>query len=120
MTKEIFPIRLKTLREMKKLNQKEVADTVGIPHSTYNYYESGKRQPTISVIAKLADFYRVTADYLIGRTDSMDGIIITSLPPEIVALGVKYITISAQELIKNGLPQEIYDQIINSAKNKDS
>jgi transcriptional regulator with XRE-family HTH domain len=119
MKEPIFSIRLRDLRLKRNLNQADVSRQTGISSSAYNYYETGKRQPTITAIAKLADFYKVTADYLIGRTDVPDGLIITNLPSEFNEIGIKYITVSANELLKV-LPKEIYDDILKSAKEKNT
>ena len=50
------------------LNQ--VSMVLNMPLSTYAGYEQGVREPSIDMLKKLCDFYDVSADYLIGRTDS--------------------------------------------------
>ena len=50
--------------------QKDVAAAIGIPLRTYQRYEYGEREPQISTLFKLADFYGVSLDYLTGRTDT--------------------------------------------------
>lgn len=63
-TKEI----LKSLRKSRGYNNmKEFCDASGISINTYQNYESGKRTPTADILLKLADFYGVTVDYLLGR-----------------------------------------------------
>ena len=62
--------RLKELRKEKGLTQKQVADALGISDKGYGYYELGQREPNIAMLKALCDFYDVSADYLIGRTDS--------------------------------------------------
>jgi len=59
--------RLKELRLQKKLTQKKLADFLGVTHTTYNYYEKEKSEPTIETFAKLADMYGTTIDYLVGH-----------------------------------------------------
>lgn len=66
----IFSERIKELRLSRGLTLKNVADVVGMSLMAYAHYEHGDRQPSIETISKLCDFYDVTADYLIGRTDS--------------------------------------------------
>jgi transcriptional regulator with XRE-family HTH domain len=66
----MFNIRLRELRKEKGLTQKQIADYLGISDKGYGYYELGQREPCISIIIALCDFYDVSADYLIGRTDS--------------------------------------------------
>lgn len=64
-----LPERLRSLRKERKLTQAEAANAVGISLKSYCRYESGEREPTASVLAQIADFYGVTADYLLGRSD---------------------------------------------------
>lgn len=67
--------KFKELREEKKLLQKDVAKYLNISTSAYGYYEQGKRNPDIETIKKLADFFDVSADYLLGRTNNKRGCI---------------------------------------------
>ena len=61
--------RLHELRKEKALSQQQVADAVDIGFSTYRRYENGQREPDASTLVRMADFYDVTADYLLGRSD---------------------------------------------------
>lgn len=59
---------LKSLRKSKGYStMQEFCSATGISFSTYQNYESGKRIPTADILLKLADFYNVTTDYLLGR-----------------------------------------------------
>ncbi len=58
---------LKALRESKKLTKKTVAENVGITERAYIAYEYGERDVSTATLSKLADFYHVTTDYLLGR-----------------------------------------------------
>lgn len=58
---------LKELREAKKLSRQEAAEKMGIQKRTLESYEYNKREPNIQMINKLADFYEVSTDYLLGR-----------------------------------------------------
>lgn len=60
--------KLKILRKAKKLTQKQVADAVGIGMQAYAYYEKAEREPSQETLIKLADFFGVTVDELLGRT----------------------------------------------------
>lgn len=62
-----FSERLKELRAEKTLQ--EVADGVGITRVAMGYYEKGERKPDIEILFKIADYYKVSADYLIGLSD---------------------------------------------------
>ena len=61
---------LRKLREAKCLTQPELAEQFGSTQSAISNYESGTREPDISLLMKFADFFDVTIDYLVGRTDN--------------------------------------------------
>ncbi len=61
--------RLLLLRREKKLRQEDAAEQSGVSYGSYLRYERGEREPTASVLWKLADFYHVSLDYLVGRSD---------------------------------------------------
>ena len=63
-------MRLKELRNKKKLYQKDVAKYLGVDRTTYNKYEAGTSEPSIMILDKLCELYDVSFDYLIGRTDT--------------------------------------------------
>lgn len=58
---------LKLLREQKGLTKKQVADAIGVTERAYITYEYGQRDVSTETLQKLADFYHVTTDYLLGR-----------------------------------------------------
>ncbi len=57
------------MRKERKVPQKELADLLGISVRGYQFYESEDNEPNIKILTVLADFYGVTIDYLVGRTD---------------------------------------------------
>ena len=61
-------INLQSIRKQRNLTQKATAEKLGIPARTYSSYENGDREPNIEMLIKLADFFNVTADELIGHT----------------------------------------------------
>ena len=64
-----FPERLLQLKQERKVLQKDVAAGIGLSLRGYQYYEKGQKEPTLSVLIRLADFYDVSLDYLVGRSD---------------------------------------------------
>lgn len=60
----------KALRTEKKLSQQELADQMQINRSTYARYETSQTQPDFETLAKLARFYDVSIDYLLGHSDT--------------------------------------------------
>lgn len=61
--------RLKELRQEKDLLQKDIANYLNISTSAYGFYEQGKRTPDTEIIKKLSEFFNVSLDYLLGKTD---------------------------------------------------
>lgn len=61
--------RLHDLREDNDKTQQEIADILNMHRSVYRRYESGEREAPAWVVVKLADYYKVSTDYLLGRTD---------------------------------------------------
>lgn len=62
--------RIRDLREDRDLVQKEVAAVLGINQRVYSNYETGKREIPTRLVVRLADFYGVSTDYLLGRTQN--------------------------------------------------
>ena len=58
---------LKQTRKLKKITQKELSEQTGIPYANYNKYETTSTTPDIETLIKLADYYNVSLDYLVGR-----------------------------------------------------
>ena len=61
--------RIRDLREDRDLTQEKVGAAINVPQRTYAYYESGQRMIPPHVLCALADFYDVSVDYLLERTD---------------------------------------------------
>lgn len=62
-------IRLRELRKSKKLSQQAVADMLGVTQATLSGWENAKYEIDNQSLSKLASFFEVTTDYLLGRTD---------------------------------------------------
>lgn len=69
---DIFAARLRTAREHRQLSQSELADKTGLLPSAISHFETGRRSPSFANLKALSDALKVTTDYLIGRSDSMD------------------------------------------------
>lgn len=61
--------RLKELRQIYGLTQKELACILNVTRSAYTQYENGTRQPPLETMEYLADFYHVNLEYICGRTE---------------------------------------------------
>ena len=64
-----FHVRLREVRMKQKKTQRETAELLGMKLRSYQFYEQGTAEPSIKKILLLADFFNVTTDYLLGRTD---------------------------------------------------
>ena len=63
-------MRLKELRKAKGLTQSELAKVIGYSSLSYARYEKGEREPDIRTLCELADYFNVSVDYLLGRTEN--------------------------------------------------
>jgi transcriptional regulator with XRE-family HTH domain len=70
---DIFPSRLRKARELRGLNQAEVAARSGMQVSAVSHFETGGRKPSFDNLRRLAQALDVTTDYLIGRVDEIGG-----------------------------------------------
>ena len=64
-----FALRLKELRKEKNLTQQELADEFSVKLRTYHGYEYGESYPEVAKLLAIADFFDVSLDYLMGRSD---------------------------------------------------
>ena len=61
--------RIRDLREDSDMNQTKVAEYLGMSQTGYSKYETGENDIPTNILIKLADFYDVSVDYLLNRTD---------------------------------------------------
>lgn len=66
---EFFIKRLYSLLEETNTTQRELAEKVNVTEVTISRYLSGERNPRIEIINKIAKYFKVSVDYLLGRTD---------------------------------------------------
>lgn len=65
-----FGKHLKALRQSRNITQKQLAINIGASESGVQNYELGTRKPTFDMLIALADYFDVSIDYLVGRTDN--------------------------------------------------
>ena len=63
-------MRLKELRKHKKISQLKLAMELNTSQNTISRYETGEREPGINELIKIADYFNVSIDYLVGRTNN--------------------------------------------------
>ena len=66
----MYQNRLRDLREDNDLKQKQLAELLKVHQTTYSDYELGRLNIPVAVLHMLADFYNVSVDYLLGRTNT--------------------------------------------------
>lgn len=67
--KNMFPERLKTLRQEKNMLQSDVAKVLNTTTRRISHLETGNAEPDIATLWELSEFFGVTVDFLIGKTD---------------------------------------------------
>lgn len=65
-----FQTRINELKQINSITNRELADYVGITIRGLQFYLSGTKEPTMKNLIAIADFFRVSVDYLVGRTDN--------------------------------------------------
>ena len=71
MVEEIFPRRLYEQRKKKKISQKQAAKDLEISQALLSHYENGVRECGLSFVVKAADYYGVSCDYLLGKSNNI-------------------------------------------------
>ena len=66
---ELFPARLRAARELRKINQSDLAEKIGLPATSISHFEAGSRKPSFDNLRRIAENLNVTADFLLGRVD---------------------------------------------------
>ena len=69
MKGNFFGIKLKELRIEKGLSQRKLGELLGFCNQTVSFWETGSRDPDLDALIKIADFFEVSVDYLLGRED---------------------------------------------------
>ena len=67
MKNNIFGENLKTLRLCENLSQTKLGEELGVCNQTVSFWELGKREPDLDMLLKIAEFFEVSTDYLLGK-----------------------------------------------------
>lgn len=94
--------KLRELRKLKNITMKELGQKINVAESTISLYESGKREPDYQTLKKLADFFNVSIDYLIGRNENEN----SNLKP-------KSVQIPVLGTIPAGIPIEAIQEVLD-------
>lgn len=69
----MFSIRLKELREKKGISQRELAKDLGVSQGTVGNWESATREPNFETVKRIAEYFGVSTDYILGTEVAKDG-----------------------------------------------
>ena len=64
--------RIRDLREDRDLSQEQAGEYLGCSQRAYSYYERGETDIPTAILIRMADFYEVSVDYILGRTDKKE------------------------------------------------
>lgn len=110
--------RLKSLREDKDMSQKDLAGAIGVSPSTIGMYESNKRTPDSEMLNRLADFFHVSVDYLLGRTTIQEPTL-TEFKPKLTEKDKINIEKEALQMIENIDKAKVVEFCGNPADDED-
>lgn len=81
----MFASRIKYLRQSKELNQVQLAEKLGVKKQSISNWENDNIMPSVEMVVKIADFFHVSTDYLLGRdpqdADAVPMLDVTGLTP---------------------------------------
>lgn len=112
--------RLRELRKDEEMSQEDLADVLNVKRGIVGHYETEKSNPSQEVLLKIADYFKVSVDYLLGKTDLKKAYVMDkNLPTELTDIGIKALDVT-KELFEKGLTAEDIIKIATvylSAKN---
>ena len=113
--------RITILRTRKGMTQKKLAQLSNITEASLSRYENGLREPKINTLIKLSDVLDSTVDYLIGKTDIENGVIVNKLtiPENLRDIKTEYLLI-ARELEKYNITANDMNSLIRIITNYSS
>lgn len=105
--------RIRELRKEHNLTQQQFAALLNLNDSTISLYENEKREPEFHTLVKIADYFNVTVDWLLGRVDNKNIAIIENeyVPKDLLNVGVEYLKL-AKEMFDKKIPPEDIRKII--------
>ncbi len=109
--------RMKSIRKAQGYTQSDVAKAVGITFQTYSSYETGNSKPTPDMLCKLADFFNVSIDELLGRTSQTSIFDDARIPQSEIQSLYEQMTPEEQMYLLNSARGIVYAHSINSYKN---
>ena len=91
-----FPATLSALRRERNISQRQAAADLNISQALLSHYENGAREPGLGFVCRVCDYYGVSADYLLCRSDEQDAAALAARTVEELCKGVRGLIDSAQ------------------------
>ncbi|MGE5630248.1 MAG: helix-turn-helix domain-containing protein [Caulobacteraceae bacterium] len=109
--------RLRELRQSKGITQNELGSVLGVGKTTISQYESETRKPDSIMLQSIADYFNVTVDFLLGRTDNPNTVILEGdqIPEELRNVDVELIEV-IKEAKESGLTPSEIKEILEFAR----
>jgi transcriptional regulator with XRE-family HTH domain len=108
-------LRLRELREQSSILQKDLSAELKIGISTLSQYETNKREPDIQTILRIADYFNVSVDYLLGKTDEPKPNIV-KYDPELLFSDNEFNLVKNFRKADLNIQEAAYDMLEKSAK----
>ena len=102
-----FAQTLSALRRQKNLNQRTVALDLGISQALLSHYENGAREPGLDFVCRACDYYGVTADYLLCRSDSPNPAVSTAEAAVAILAQIRGMTDRAEMALKEFMEKQL-------------
>jgi transcriptional regulator with XRE-family HTH domain len=113
----MFGDRIKQLRFAKDMSQGDLAKALHVAQTTVSQWESNDRKPSIDTLSQIADYFGVSTDYILGRTDIKTEHIIKA-PPELESAGVEKVAIDGRDYLTRSEVEAIRRFLQNRDSNK--
>ena len=91
-----FGERIKELREINNISLQELAEALKSTKSTLSRYENNIMQPRATFVQKMAEYFGVTTDYMLGKTHKPHLVLKDNLPFELENIGIKYLIVAKE------------------------
>ncbi len=102
-----FAQTLSALRRQKNLNQRTVARDLGISQALLSHYENGAREPGLDFVRRACDYYGVTADYLLCRSEAPNAAVSTAEAAVAFLAQIRGVTDRAEMALKEFMEKQL-------------
>lgn len=105
MVMDMFGVRLRCLRKKRGYSQRKLGNDLGLSESLIGMLETGDREPRSETLSQIADYFGVTTDYLLGRVEETNAIVLEGeqIPQRFRDKGLTAIALLKEALDENGV-----------------